>query len=237
MATARDIIKRSLRLLGVYSPGESLSDDSASDGLLVLNSMLDSWNSQSLLIYNIAKVTHTLVSGTGSYTIGSGGDIDTTRPQRVENAYITDSNSQDYHVDILFSDEQYSKIGDKTTQSSYPCYLYYRAAFPLGTILLWPVPDTANTLTLSVWNQISAIANLSTDVALPPGYQRAIEYNLALELADEYGSQPSGVVTRKAMESLSNIKTINSKEVPILKRDFTFSRRGPLTKSQFFGGY
>jgi hypothetical protein len=50
-----------------------------------------------------------------------------------------------------------------------------------------PVPSAADTLVLYTWQQLSRFAATSDTFDLPPGYARAIRYNLALELAPEYG--------------------------------------------------
>jgi len=224
MATVLDRINRSLRLLGVKAAGESATTEEANDAFEALNAMVDSWNNESLMIYNLETVTHTLVPGTGDYTIGASGTINTTRPQRIESAYISDNNS-DWQMTIV-KDEQYSRIWQKTTQASYPTYLYYKSDYPLGTIKLWPVPSSANTLNLNVWNQIGAFASTATTVALPPGYARMIDYNLALEIAPEYGIEPSPTVQRIANDSKSRIKIVNSKNAPVLRSPMRFLGSG-----------
>ena len=46
--------------------------------------------------------------------------------------------------------------------------------------------------------------------ALPPGFLRAFRYNLACELAPEFGVEPSRHVQRIAMTSKRNLKRINN---------------------------
>jgi hypothetical protein len=45
---------------------------------------------------------------------------------------------------------------------------------------------------------------------MPPGYLRAFKYNLALEIAAEFGIQPNPQVSRIAMTSKRNLKRINN---------------------------
>ena len=218
--TVLDMIKRSLRLLGVKGAGENLSSEEANDGFQALNSLVDSWNNESLMIYNLELITHTMVPGTGDYTIGPGATINVTRPQNIQSAYINDGDA-DWPI-IIIKDEQFNRIWDKDTQSSYPEYLYYRSDYPTGTIEVWPIPSAAHTLNLSVWNQLTAFASTVTTISLPPGYQRALEYNLAMEIAPEYGANPSNVVGSISVQSKSKIKAINSKQTPILKTPMKF---------------
>jgi len=224
MATVLDRINRSLRLLGVKAAGESATQEEANDAFEALNGMVASWNNESLMIYNLETVTHTLVSGTGDYTIGASGTINVTRPQRIESAYIDDNNSS--WPLAMVNNEQYGRIWQKTTESSYPSYLYYESSFPLGTIKLWPVPSSANTLNLNVYNQIDAFASTATTISLPPGYERMIDYNLAVEIAPEYGVEPSPTIQNIAIDSKSRIKILNSKNIPVLRSPMRFLGSG-----------
>jgi hypothetical protein len=45
---------------------------------------------------------------------------------------------------------------------------------------------------------------------MPPGYLRAFKYNLALEIAAEFGINPNPQVSRIAMTSKRNLKRINN---------------------------
>ena len=69
---------------------------------------------------------------------------------------------------------------------------------------------------MNVWSQISQAAAGTTTVDLPPGWQRALEYNLALELAPEY--KPAGPdIIQKAMEAINRIKIANDDNTPVLR--------------------
>ena len=100
MATAATIINRALRLLGAISSGASADTDEMADGLIALNAMIDSWNNERLMIYAIQDESLTLVDGQASYTIGTSGNLNTTRPVSIEGAYVRAS-SLDYPVRIL----------------------------------------------------------------------------------------------------------------------------------------
>lgn len=58
--------------------------------------------------------------------------------------------------------------------------------------------------------QLSEPAALTTELHFPPGYMRAFAYNLAMEIAPEFGVEPSPQVMRIAMTSKRNLKRINN---------------------------
>ena len=90
--TAQELIKAALRAVGAIPTGETPTASELADGLEALQIMLRSWAAEGLLIYAYTEDTHTLTAGDGEYSIGSGGDIDTTRPERIESAYIKSGN-------------------------------------------------------------------------------------------------------------------------------------------------
>jgi hypothetical protein len=56
---------------------------------------------------------------------------------------------------------------------------------------------------------LDEVSSVATDIYFPLGYLRAFRYNLACELAPEFGVEPSPQVQRIAMTSKRNIKRIN----------------------------
>lgn len=211
MATALDLIKGAMRLIGAIESGETPSSEETSDGLSALNAMMDAWSIERLMVYQILQENFTLSAGTASYTIGSGGTWNTTRPTRIDSAFIRDSSGQDYPIEII-TKEQYDAIWLKTTQSL-PEQLFYDPAYPLGTVYWYCVPDASYTAYINSWKQLQSFAGLTTVLALPPGYERAIKYNLALEIAPEYNRMPSAVLAQIANESKAAIKSMNAPEV------------------------
>lgn len=213
--TARELIEGSLRLIGAIAVGETPSADEASDGLSALNDMVASWSNESLTVYSRVREEFLLVSGTGDYTIGDGGTFDTSSPLEIEEARIevlTNTPNLEIPLEII-NLAQRASIAQKSLQSTYPTKLYFEQSHPLGVISLWPVPNAANNLVLYSRKPLGSFATLSTDVDLPPGYLRALRYNLAMELAPEYGKEPSQTVMMIAVESKANLKRQNMRPV------------------------
>lgn len=218
MPTALDLIKRSMRLMRVLSPDQNPTTQEANDGLNVLNSMLDSWSIERLMVYQIQQDSYSWTANQSSRTIGVGGNFNTTRPSKVaeEGNFVRDgSTSIDYPLLILGDRDSYDRILLKTSTSSYPQWLFADTGYPLMTLYVWPVPTQTLELHLNTWKPLQNFSTLTTDLALPPGYQRAIEYNLAIEYAPEFGSaaQISDDVRNIARMSKSTIKSVNQPDL------------------------
>ena len=211
MSTAQDIIDRALRLCGVIASGESPTATESADALEALNAMIDSWRNEKLMVYALTDSTLTLVAADSSYTIGSAGDLNTTRPVKVESCFCRVSNI-DYPVKVVDKAE-WDAIPDKTTTSDVPQKVFYNATMATGTLQVWPVPTAAHVLHLTLWEPIATLAAVGTSISLPPGYERALAYNLAIDIAPEYEREPKASVIHIAKDSKAQIKRINSKQI------------------------
>jgi hypothetical protein len=212
MTTALQIITGAGRLLQVIRKGEAMAADEAMEGLTALNEMIGSWGNNALLVPS--RVTETFsVSAATSYTIGSGGTLNTTRPTKIISAYFT-SGGLDYPMEYI-SEEEYANITLKTITSPFPQFYTYTNAYPLGTIKVYPSLGSSAILNLLSEKPLTAFALLSTDASLPLGWIRALRYNLAMELAPEYGKEPSAAVIAIATQSKQAISLAIAKNKPI----------------------
>lgn len=207
MATVRDLITGSLRLIGAIDPGEALDGQAALDALQALNGLIESMNLEHLLNpTGLNRVNVTTVPGQASYTIGTGGNFDTARPVAIDKAFVTLSGAE-YEVEVV-GDDEWAEIPLKSLQNI-PTRLYYEPESPLGVVFLHPVPSAAFPLALWVWDALPTYTTVNTTLTLGPGYLRMLRYNLAVELAPEYSKEPSPVVVQIAMESKAAVKRAN----------------------------
>lgn len=202
MTTARTIITRSLQKIGALVKNEPPSADEANDGLASLNALISSWNNDSLIIYARTWETFPL-SALQSYTIGTGGNFNTERPTDIVAAYLR-SGTIDYPITII-DDEAYTSISYKDLQGI-PEFLNYDNAYPLGKIRLYPLDNAGYSLFLLTEKSVQSFPTLDTEMVLPDGWERALIYNLALELAPEYSQQPDQYTVKVAAESLGLIR-------------------------------
>lgn len=201
-----------MRLAGALGKGETADDDEAADGLTALNAMLDAWQLERLMVYQIVQGSYTWAASTSSRTIGSGGNFNATRPHKIDSAFVRDSSNYDYPLVVLEDRQLYDAIVNKTVESNLPQWLFADQAYPLTVLYLYPVPSAQVTLRLNTWQTLQSFSALTTSLSLPPGYERAIVFNLAVELSAEYGtgSKMDPEVPLIAAQSKAAIKTINS---------------------------
>src|SRR4051812_32681377 len=103
MTTALDLCTSAALKLGALESGEALTADEGSDCLNVLNSMLDFWAINKLLVYQIVQSTYTWPTATTSRTIGTSGNFNAARPVRIEEGtfFRDTTNNIDYPVEIV----------------------------------------------------------------------------------------------------------------------------------------
>ena len=247
MPSANDFGTRALQLLGVVDPTSTPSAEDANIAFEALNDWIDALATQRLSIYYVTRTAHTLVSGTASYTIGSGGTINIARPLWLEQAGLIIDTGASTPTEIpirVLDDDERALIAQKTLQSSYVegVWLDHNWSAGLARVFVYPIPNISTTqLVLYTPTAITEFANLSTDYTFPPGYRRAITFNLANELAPWYPSaQPDPRVGQIAKESLAWVKRANQRLSTVYIDRGATPRRGRMTTtvspSQFASG-
>lgn len=209
MTTALQLVTSSLRKLGAVAAGEALDADEQSDALAALNQILESWNLKGLALFRRENAAYTLVPSQQAYSVGSGADFDGARPITLHSAFVT-RGGIDYPLAVL-TQAQWNDILQKSTESQLPEAVYYEPTFPDGTLRFWPVPLEALPVTLAIDMQLAVVADINDDLSFPPGYERALLYALAVDLAPEYPAVTlSQSVIDAADEALADIKRANN---------------------------
>lgn len=215
MATERTVqqaINTAFHKLGMYKIGEALPAEDNADARRCLQDMLAEWASNQLLIPFSTLESFALTAGTASYTIGeTAADLDTVRPEQINSAFIR-VDSTDYDMDII-GELAYNALALKATTGR-PTHFFYNATVPDGTLKVWPTPDAANTLYFSSnkpqTEPTSLTADLMVDYGYPRAYHNIIVYNLAIELAPEYGKTPADSVVVKAEHGKRTLMGLNA---------------------------
>jgi hypothetical protein len=212
--TCGDQINRALRLLGVLAEGETPSASVSQDSLMALNQMIDSWNTERLMIFNTIDQVFTWPSGEIQRHLGpsgaSIGGFNGIRPILLDDAtYFKAPNGVSYGIKFI-NQQQYDGIAVKTVTSTYPQVMWINMEYPNIQMTLYPRPTQDLEWHFISVQELDQPAGLSTTMYYPPGYLRAFTYNLAMEIAPEFGVEPSPQVTRIAMTSKRDLKRINN---------------------------
>jgi hypothetical protein len=212
MATVEALVADALREIAVLAAGETMSASEGTNGLASLNRMVNAWKAEKVFIYQNAATTWAIVSGTGTYTVGTGGTVNVLRPMHIVAINIRDAvTTPAYEMGLrLMTDQDWAEVRIKAQTAYRPQAAYYNLSYPLATLFLWPIPTSA-TLTGVLYAPLATdeFAALTSTVSLPPGYERMIVKNLAMELAPQYGANVSSQLTQQAQDSLAVVLRAN----------------------------
>lgn len=228
MATALEVVTGGAGLLGALGTGEVLNAAESADCLALLNEMLDSWSTDRLFVYQLAKYQYTWPNGQISQTVGIGGDIPITRPVRCEDSYFQTSNGISYPCNKL-TRQAYDAISFKTLGGGPMCsWFYYDTSYPLGTLYVYPVTSGGD-LFLNYWLALPQFTSLTDVVVLPPGYLRALRFNFAVEAAGYFQLQVPPAVAAVASSAAGKIKRLNAPDIrsviePAYNRNYSIYR-------------
>lgn len=231
------IVNGALELIGVKDPEATAAPAMLSTGLRRLNMLLGQLNIQSLTSPVDAREVFALTANKGGpsnpYTIGPGGDFNTTRPVALTGAgMLFTSPVYPNEVELaqgLFTTDGYNALTMKDLPNSTSTGVYFNAGYAggLATINLWPVPNTTTVINNIVLYHRSLFAGITNGAAvydLPPGADEMLEYQLAIRLAPTYKVPLADLpdIVSTARSSLSAFKRSNV-QMADLANDAIFS--------------
>lgn len=200
-----------MKLAKIISGTETPTAGEATDALATLNDILENWSTQPLALWSTSNFSGSLVGGQAVYTIGPGGDLNTTRPSQINGAFVQ-FNGVDFPVQPV-GQLEYNLISLKGYQQPIPQSLLYVNDFPLGRITVWPVPTAAMPITLTFDRLLTQIPNLSTAINFPPGAAPALRLRLATALAVEFGAPLDPMLVQMAADAMADYKRANKQPV------------------------
>jgi hypothetical protein len=165
----------------------------------------------------------TAITSTGaqSYSVGPGGNISSIpRPDRLEDAFFRQTiqsqpNQIDYPLQIIQARETYDQIALKQL-SSFPSYIFYDSAFPLGNIYPWPIPQSAiYEIHIVTKEAIAVFSSLGQILAMPPEHIPCMKWCLAEILRASYQLGEDKEITKMAKKSRNIIRNANT-QIPNL---------------------
>ncbi len=216
MATARtvtELIQAALRKIKVLGAGDTVKAADTTTGLEALQDIVSALGIDMIPFQTI--ISFAFASSSSSYTIGEQGspDKNTTRPEKINGAYIRDSSGYDHIVRII-SEREYRKISDKSVTEGRPTVLWYNPTAPNGTVYVHPIPTEGETFILVVDSPFTDPAQLADELldttGIPRNYHDPLKHMLALDLAPEYGVEPDAIIIAKAGKGENDLISLNA---------------------------
>jgi hypothetical protein len=211
-----------LQDVGVIAASEPPAASDLQDAMRKLNFMLNAWSVRSLMVLGAIMEGFGLTAGKGQYSIGIGGDFNTTKPSAISSAFLRDGVNEDSGI-ILLTQTQWFAITDKDISTGRPTAIYYdqgitQAANQMGIVNIYTMPDASTPYTLFIGEQkpLTEFSNLTDVVTFQPAYYEALEYNLAIRLWRSYHEDDKPIpadVVMLARETMQVIETMNAKQV------------------------
>jgi hypothetical protein len=200
-------------------PGDALSAEDAQLCRTRLNSLVDAWVLETLLAYATIETVFTLPGNTTSRTIGTGQQINVSRPIRIEDQSFVRVSGIDFPLKPI-TELEYNSIGLKSLSLGVvPSVCFFDGNFPTANVFFYPPTTAATEVHLVTLAKLSSFADLTTDYGLPPGYQRALEFNLAIEIAPDFEQVPTPMIFSMASTTKRLAKRANMM-IPQLECDY-----------------
>jgi hypothetical protein len=233
-STAGDLLKLALKTAGVLAAGQTMAAEDANDALTIMFGMLAQWNQNRWMIYHLLDIK-CQSTGATSYTVGPGGQFNTTRPDSLESGYARLEQSAsapgagvvDYPLSAIDTYEEYASIPLKYLQS-FPAGYFYDPTLTLGTIYFYPIPNATFELHIIVKDVLESFTGLSNIITLPPEYYEAIFWSMVGRLQVMYQLPVSPAVIGLAKAALNAVAIANHR-VPSLRLPDGLSRVGTRT--------
>jgi hypothetical protein len=220
-STVLDLIKSSMRLIKALNVGDQPTADEEQDGLDALNVMVDGSGTEALMKWSSVRQVFNTVAGQPSYAIGPSGPdwIVPTWPEQIDQAFaLVGSGGQvsEQYVRVL-TPYEWGRESLKSLSSTQVTKIYYDRAFVNGSgnVFTWPIPQTSGQMALWLAQAIGQFTSVNQTISFPPGYKRYMKFNLALELAAEFGAEPPASVVAIALDSKNTLQVANLRLNPL----------------------
>lgn len=226
----QDIINEALGHLGVYQ-GDALDASDLQSAFFTFQGMMDGWAAEPLTIFQKSTLTFSTVAGQQSYTLGvnAGQTVYNWPVSALPAEYdaVTQGISGGLEIPLGIDTEiEWASITIKSMQSGILNEMYPQIAATSHILNFWPVPNAILPVNLYVAQRIAAFTATNNVVALPPGYQEAITFELAIKCSSKFGASipawlPDAWRDAKGKIAAANFPFLDQKVDPALIRRST----------------
>jgi len=186
--TARDIVTQALREIKVIPAGGQPDASEMSDGILALNGMLKSWQTEDSL-WREAQDTIVAPAGNPSVALAPSTRNVTDVRMQVDPGYQRPMQ--------MWQRADYMQVPNKTVTGQPLCF-YFSQQRGTAELFLWPIPSVDTTLLVDSIQGIQTVTDPGQTVDVPDDWQEAVWTNLAVRMGHSYGAELSQELIARA---------------------------------------
>lgn len=216
--------------LGLLDPGASPSAEDSQWLLQKLQRLIDQYNAQLTMIYNVNFTLFTLNPPSDPLvpvSIGPGADFDCNqRPVTIPSIGLVLEGTPGVELPLnRRDDEWWANNRIKALTSTLPTDYYYSPSWTVdddgnqwGAIFFWPVPTASHQVNLRSRQVLGEYLSVTDSFTMPPGYWNLIVYELAISAAPSFGRQGDPTLLAAWKRALKAVQ-VNNISSPRLASD------------------
>ncbi len=196
-----EVIRQALLKIGAIDSDEGASAQELKDANQILGAIINRVATRTN-VFPKFDLEFSLTPGTESYTVKSGGDVDTPKPFQLYSCRSKNStDGTEIPIDVV-SRQEYMNLPTKNTQGA-PNIVYYHPKAEEGLLYVWPTGDsTYDTLVLTFQRPLEVPTTTSDTLDFPQEWYDVLIYQLAEELAPQYIGSLPGWLAQKSQQLL-----------------------------------
>ena len=178
----------------ITQEGDTPNSEQLARGMERLNDIINVLQTQGLKLWTMLDQSVNLVASQQAYTFLPAGDVAITKPMRILQGYVLDTNDVKRPIYPLSWDE-WTRISATTTEGPISQF-FVDKLYDRLKVYFWLIPDAteaANTAHLLLQQQITNFSGLTETLMFPQEWFIALRWALAAELAT---GQPEAIVQR-----------------------------------------
>lgn len=219
MVTVRNIVVDAFKMIGEINDASDLDGTQSVVGLQLLNDVISALNLDNYFAFTNMVAEHTVVTPASVFGISTvpGSTILSERPAAVKRLYFRDSSLSNPSEVTQVAPQDIIRF-QRANSIGAPNYFAYVSNYPTGELVFDVAVQSQGVLSV-VYNRPIPASNAFNDtLAIPPEYQGAIKYHLALTLARRYGKPVEVVGQMQALvrETDTMIKRNTATKTPLI---------------------
>lgn len=181
--TAGALLTKAYRDAQKLPRGAALSADQLSDGIDIMNDLINLWQTQGLKLFLTEEIIILLTAGQQMYSLRPAGDVSMSRPLEIISGTYWDQYSNSRPL-LKISREEWTRLSNRTVQGTVNQY-FYDPQYDRLNVYLWNIPDTTaatGTVHVAIRKQATNVVVSGDSPNFPPEWAIALRWGVADEL-------------------------------------------------------